>query len=295
MKNYLLYILLCAFTSFGFAQATLEQANEKFAAEDWKGASEDYKSHLKKNKGDSAAWFNLALCQRSLKDYASSIKSFEKARKTNFSGFRVDFNQAKAYVLNGETDMMYTVMEASAANGFPAFVRLKNDPEFASVQEEERFKALVSTVEINAYPCLSNEDSRHFDFWIGEWDVYFNGRKVGDNSITRAQGGCAIHENYTTAGSYSGQSINFYSPVDQKWHQHWVGSSGDVYNYVETKRSEGYLQFESEFINPQGALTLSRLTFTLNEDGTVSQLFENSSDGGETWSQGFNGLYKRKD
>ena len=119
-------------------------------------------------------------------------------------------------------------------------------------------------------------------------------RKVGDNSITMAVGGCAIHENYTTQGNYAGQSINFYDPIDKKWHQHWVGSGGDVYNYLETKREEGLLQFESKFMGSQGAISFSRLTFTLNEDGSVRQLFESSTDEGKTWNSAFDGLYKKK-
>ncbi|MEM1409036.1 MAG: hypothetical protein AAGG59_19785, partial [Bacteroidota bacterium] len=146
----------------------------------------------------------------------------------------------------------------------------------------------------NAYPCLSASDYRHFDFWLGTWDVFASGRKAGVNVISMAEGGCAIHENYTTAGNYSGQSINYYDPIDEKWHQHWVGSGGDVYNYLETKRDTGMLQFESKFMGPGGQIGLSRLTFTLNDDGTVRQLFESSVDDGKTWSTAFDGLYKKQ-
>ncbi len=171
---------------------------------------------------------------------------------------------------------------------------MKNDKEFSAYSETDGFKEVLEKVKNNAYPCLTGKDYRHFDFWLGEWDVYANGRKVGDNSITMAQGGCAIHENYVTAGNYAGQSINYYDPIAKKWHQHWVGSGGDVYNYLETKREEGLLQFESDFMGANGQISLSRLTFTLNEDGTVRQLFEASTDEGKTWTIGFDGLYKKK-
>ena len=89
-------------------------------------------------------------------------------------------------------------------------------------------------------------------------------------------------------------AINFYDPIDKLWHQHWVGSGSDTYNYLETKRDKGLLQFESKFMNPGGNITLSRLTFTLREDGTVRQLFESSSDDGKTWTPAFDGIYKKK-
>ena len=125
--------------------------------------------------------------------------------------------------------------------------------------------------------------------------MYAGGQKGGENSITMTKGGCVIHENYVTSGNYAGQSINFHGPIDNLWHQHWVGSSGNTYNYLETKRNKGLLQFESEFMNPGGSITRSRLTFRLNDDGTVRQLFEGSSDGGNTWTSAFDGLYKRKE
>lgn len=293
MKKHL-FLLLCIFSIQVSGQGTKESATEKFNAQDWAGAAKDYSKYLKKNDSDSSAWYSLAMCQKSLGDYDKSIASFQKAKDRNFNANFADYGIAKAYTLKGDSEKMYTTLEAAATNGLFFYSSLLKDSEFAGYQEEGRFKKLLGKVELNAYPCLSNANFRHFDFWIGEWDVYVGGQKVGENSITKAKGGCAIHENYITQRNYAGQSINFYSPVDKKWHQHWVGSSGDVYNYVETKREEGLLQFVSDFRTFQGNIVLSRLTFTLNDDGTVRQLFESSSDDGETWTSAFDGLYKPK-
>ena len=294
MKKYLI-LLLYTISSPIQSQDLADKANKKFSNEDWVGATKDYTNYLQKNKTDSAAWFYLAMSYKNLGNYSEAVVSFKKAKETNFNQYSVDFNLAKVYALQQDVNNMYAILEYTAENGFPAYTRLKTDAEFTSYQSEDRFKSLLEKVELNAYPCLSNEKFRHFDFWIGEWEVFVNGKKAGDNSITRAAGGCAIHESYVTAGNYSGQSINFFSPVDQKWHQHWVGSGGDVYNYTETKKEKGFMQFISKFMNAQGDVSLSRLTFTLNEDGTVRQLFENSNDEGKSWNSAFDGLYKRKE
>jgi len=37
-------------------------------------------------------------------------------------------------------------------------------------------------------PCESIPQYKQFDFWIGEWDVTAEGRKVGDSSIQRFSG-----------------------------------------------------------------------------------------------------------
>ncbi len=294
MKQLLLITLLC-FSAVAFSQELKKSAQEKFNNQDWAGAAKDYTKYLKKNKTDSAAWYSLGMCQINLEDYDGSIKSLTTAKETNFNKHLVNFNLAKIYSKKNDPDNMLATLEKAAEEGLFTYTGLKNSPEFESYQEKDRFQKVLRKVELNAYPCLSWDKARHFDFWLGEWDVLVNGNKVGENSITMAKGGCAIHENYTTARNYAGQSINFYSPVDEKWHQHWVGSSGDVYNYVEVAKSEGMLQFQSDFKGPTGQLSLSRLTFTLNEDGTVRQLFESSTDNGKTWTPAFDGLYKKKD
>ena len=288
----LIFVLTCQSAN---SQDLLESANEKFTNEDWSGAAKDFKKYLKKNDADSAAWYSLGMSQFNLEQYENAVSSLSTAKDRNFNPHAADINIAKAWIKSGATEKMYSALEVAAENGLLTYSRLTLDEEFESVRATDRFQQIVDKVELNAYPCLSDEKARHFDFWIGEWDVYVGEQKVGENSITRAQGGCAIHENYITTRNYAGQSINFYSPVDEKWHQHWVGSSGDVYNYVEVDRKEGMLQFLSDFKNPfNGNLSLSRLTFTLNEDGTVSQLFESSTDDGETWASSFNGIYKKK-
>ncbi|GAB4231511.1 MAG: hypothetical protein Tsb0034_03910 [Ekhidna sp.] len=295
MKSTLTSLLFLICLS-AFSQTLLESATEKFNNQKWAEASKDFTKYLKKENQDSSAWFGLGVCQRNLGEYLPALESFKKAKSTNFNPFIVDYNIAKVHALTSATEAMYDLLDSLANNGFFAFSQLSQDTEFDKYRDSDRFNQILKKVELNAYPCLSSEDARHFDFWIGEWDVYVNGQVVGLNKITRAKGGCAIHENYTTSRNYAGQSINFYSPVDEKWHQHWVGSSGDVYNYVETKREEGLLQFVSEFKNPgNGNISLSRLTFTLNDDGTVRQLFESSTDDGKTWTPAFDGLYKRRD
>ncbi len=277
------------------AQKLKESALDHFNNQRWEEATKDYEKFLKKNDGDSADWYNLAMAHSRLENYEAAIKNFREAKDRNFNVQFIYWGISKSYAMMNDEKNTLASLNEGAANGLGTFALLQSDPAFADYRDSDAFKEVLGKVELNAYPCLSSENYRHFDFWLGEWDVFVNGNKVGENSITMAKGGCAIHENYTTARNYAGQSINFFDPIDQKWHQHWVGSSGDTYNYLETKRDDGLLQFESKFMNPGGNITLSRLTFTLLEDGTVRQLFESSSDEGKTWTSAFDGIYKKKE
>lgn len=287
-------IILTLISGRLLAQDLQQSALENFNNQQWEAASKNYLKYLKKNDGDSADWYNLAVSQGRLKKYDKAIESFNEAKKRNFNPGFIYYALAKIYAEKEDKESVITMLKEGAENGLGALARLKSDSSFESYQQLPQFQAVLEKVKLNAYPCLSAQDYRHFDFWLGEWDVFAGGRKAGENYITMAQGGCAIHENYVTQGNYAGQSINYYDPIDKKWHQHWVGSSGDVYNYLETKREEGLLQFESKFMGRGGNISLSRLTFSLNDDGTVRQLFESSTDGGKTWSPAFDGLYKKK-
>ncbi|OEK04188.1 hypothetical protein BFP71_11940 [Roseivirga misakiensis] len=277
-----------------FCQDLKESALDYFNKQEWKAAEKTYKQYLKNAPKDSLAWYNLAISNFKTHDYKSAIKHFTKARENNFPAPNIVIGLSKTYAEQGDKENLMKTLSHGADNGLATYSLLTKDASFTKYQNYPDFKAILDKVALNAYPCLGQSNYRHFDFWIGEWDVFVNNRKVGENSITMAQGGCAIHENYKTAGNYAGQSINFYDPIDKKWHQHWVGSGGDVYNYLETRREEGLLQFESKFMGPNGNISLSRLTFTLKEDGTVRQLFENSTDEGKTWTPSFDGLYKKK-
>ncbi|MEM8895625.1 MAG: hypothetical protein AAGC88_13670 [Bacteroidota bacterium] len=295
MKNILFIALICISAS-AYSQTLLERATASFINQEWEESFQLLEEYLDDNQTDSAAWYGLGVSQMNLDLLEEAVSSLTKAKQFNFNSNSVDFNLAKVYIKLNDGGRFYQILELAAdENGLANLTALKTDPVFSSMQNDARFQTLLKKVEENAYPCLTSEDARHLDFWLGEWDVFARGRKAGVNIITRAIGGCAIHENYTTQGNYAGQSINFYSPVDKKWHQHWVGSAGDIYNYVETKKEAGLLQFQSEYLTSKGDIALSRLTFTQNDDGTVRQLFENSVDQGVTWTPGFDGQYKKRD
>ena len=146
-----------------------------------------------------------------------------------------------------------------------------------------------------AVPCLNDPRSRRFDFWIGDWQLTGTngGQPAGENLITRQDEGCVIHERYTTSYGYSGQSLNFYDPVVDKWRQVWVDTSGNVIDYVGDL-VDGEMRMEGTAHQRDGSTQLSRVTFTPNPDGTVRQFMERSTDDGETWTVAFDAVYSKK-
>lgn len=143
-----------------------------------------------------------------------------------------------------------------------------------------------------APPTCEAAEYRQFDFWVGDWDVSVAGRPGGRNLITSEEKGCLIHEHWT-GGSQTGQSFNFYDRNDGMWHQVWVSSTGSVLR-LSGRLRDGAMVYEGEARRPDGSVMLHRLVFTPNADGTVRQHWTSSTDGGATWQDAFDGLYRRR-
>jgi hypothetical protein len=135
-----------------------------------------------------------------------------------------------------------------------------------------------------------------FDFWIGEWDVFWTGTetKIGESRIETAADGHAIVEHWTSRrGPQTGISLTSCHHFSGEWQQFYVGSGGQTTHY-RGGFVEGKLVLVAEAVTPAGAKFQTRGTWTHNPDGTVRQQFETSIDGGATWKLGFDGTYRRK-
>lgn len=146
-------------------------------------------------------------------------------------------------------------------------------------------------------PCTCcSENHRAFDFWVGTWSVTDpDGNVVGQNTIKKVEGGCAIREKWTSSnGNTTGTSINFYNRESAQWEQLWVDNTGGHLK-LKGNRAGNQMVLSSEGKkNLEGRTVVNRITWTLNDDGTVRQLWEVMEDGKVTRTV-FDGLYRQKD
>ena len=141
-------------------------------------------------------------------------------------------------------------------------------------------------------PC-SSEQHRQFDFWVGRWDVTANDQPAGTNEITLAHGDCVLKENWTSAqGNFTGSSLNLYDAATDRWHQTWVDTTGNLLE-LNGGLQDGSMVLQGERPTQEGGMSLQRITWTPNEDGSVRQHWETSTDGGDSWSTVFDGLYEK--
>ena len=142
-------------------------------------------------------------------------------------------------------------------------------------------------------PPVLPPESRQFDFWVGEWDVTNPaGKMAGQSKIELIAGGAGVLENWTGAGGYTGRSLNAWNATQKEWQQYWVGSDGGVLQLVGGI-VEGRMVLSAER-EVRGQRRLERITWTPNADGTVRQHWEQSTDGGKTWTTAFDGLYRKR-
>jgi hypothetical protein len=140
--------------------------------------------------------------------------------------------------------------------------------------------------------ACSGPEHRQFDFWVGDWEVKrSDGSVAGRNTITRVANGCGVHEYWRGAGGQNGTSINWYEPATGKWYQVWVGLG--LYLRLEGGIEDGKMVLAGPRQTQQGEV-VDRITWTPLDDGRVRQLWDLSSDGGQSWQTLFDGTYARR-
>lgn len=155
------------------------------------------------------------------------------------------------------------------------------------------FFPLIVIAQTTDCPCCSPEHAA-FDFWVGTWQVSNpDGSPAGTNSITKEEDGCVLREHWTSANAgFSGTSLNFYNKSSGHWEQLWIDNSGNHLKLKGNREGNQMILSSDEFVHTDGNKSINRITWTLNEDGTVNQLWE-LLQGGEVKQVLFNGLYRR--
>lgn len=142
-------------------------------------------------------------------------------------------------------------------------------------------------------PCASEQHAQ-FDFWVGEWEVFTPaGRKVAHSSIQRLHNGCAVREQWMPIGGTGGSSLNAYDKPSGRWKQRWIGSGGSIVDFEGGRVGEEMvLSGYWSGVNGPGQDGLVRMTYTPNEDGSVRQFGEVSTDHGLNWQVSFDFTYR---
>lgn len=146
-------------------------------------------------------------------------------------------------------------------------------------------------------PCAQDPNFRAFDFWVGEWEVtpvnLPAGRPKPQSRIEKILGDCVILEHWMPAGNPGGKSFNIYNRARRQWEQTWVDASGSVVYFTGQAR-DGAMEYTSTTPLPNGGTQLGKMSYYRVAADSVRQVWQQSTDGGKTWTTAFDGMYVRK-
>lgn len=143
-------------------------------------------------------------------------------------------------------------------------------------------------------PCSSKKHSQ-FDFWEGSWVVYdTKGKILGTNNLIKMQNNCVMQENWESkTGPSRGTSYNYYNKADDSWNQVWVDNTGFSL-VLKGKLVDGKMVLKSNIIETKKGKYYNQITWTKNDDNSVTQLWEYRNENHEIISEVFKGIYKKE-
>ncbi len=136
-----------------------------------------------------------------------------------------------------------------------------------------------------------------FDFWIGQWDVFdrASNERAGSSSITLHDDGCVIEEVWTGVTPHdTGRSLNMYDITTGKWLQFWMNTIGDVSRFEGGPTADGMRVTAMNEMRPGGSRVVALgIEWTSQADGSVRQHGTFSLDGGQSWRDRYDYVYRR--
>jgi hypothetical protein len=145
-------------------------------------------------------------------------------------------------------------------------------------------------------PACAAQEYGQFDFWVGAWDVYRTGgdRLVGRSLIEKLYDGCGVRENWMPVGRAGGGSLNSFVPDAGEWRQIWIDSANSWAEFRGGLQG-GAMVLSGTWrgMNGPGTAPLVRISYIPQQDRSIRQLGEQSTDDGQSWTTAFDFTYRR--
>ena len=276
--------------------AVVRTADDAYGRQDWVQAARGYATFTGQFVAGPRTWYRLGVAEGTLAHWPRAIAAYRAADSLGVPPNFAAYNMACAFARLAQVDSALAVLGRACDRGFGNPTALDQDSDLVAVRADARFKALRERADHNANPCRYRPESRQFDFWVGDWEVFDNqrgGARVGHSHVERIIGDCVIFENWTGGMGGTGKSFNAYNTQTGAWQQNWMDNSGTVTNYGDGHFADGHLSFIAHNVDPTGAKWLDRLTFFDLGPDRVRQFSERSDDDGKTWSTIYDFEYRR--
>jgi tetratricopeptide (TPR) repeat protein len=230
---------------------TMQEAGALLGAQDWQAASVAYAKIVIAQPNNGQAWQLLGYSLHANGDLDRALRVHMKA--AIFPNVRpiALYNVACVHALQGRTDQAFEYLDQAIAAGFNDPAQFAGDSDLNSLHADARWAQLSRVLageveiveeEIVEEPIIQDieivEDAvqrdlgtaikladlapeSRFDFWVGEWDVYYEGQKVTEWTVVKELNGKLIRQ---SCPEY--MTIANFEPTTKKWHMSWVSNEG---------------------------------------------------------------------
>jgi hypothetical protein len=101
--------------------------------------------------------------------------------------------------------------------------------------------------------------------------------------IARTNRGCVVHERFSAATGFEGESFSVLTPAG--WRQTWVDNSGGYLLFDGTTDADGRVveMRQAPFETPQGQMQTNRMIWEDVTDDALVWRWQASLDDGATW------------
>ncbi|MDH3223206.1 MAG: tetratricopeptide repeat protein, partial [Gemmatimonadota bacterium] len=259
-------------------------------------AADAYRLAVAEDPDHGMSWFRLGMALHELGVWGGAASAYERAIELGTQSVSARWRLARVRAQAGDSEAAFQALEELASSGFGSVATLSSEAELAGLRDDGRWSDVLQRVQANSEPCMHQEVSRRFDFWIGEWEVFSpQGAPLGENRVESVLVGCALVENWTNTAGRSGKSLNVYDPSlgDPAWRQLYVGDFGGVTDYRDGRWEDGVMHFQARVLGAQGDTLTRHMRFRPVGKDTVQQIIEDEDATGQTTLQ-FHGVYVRK-
>ncbi len=145
----------------------------------------------------------------------------------------------------------------------------------------------------HALPNCNAPEFSQFDFWIGEWDLYWEDSLRGTNTVRKGLDNCSIEENFSEFNDgLQGKSWSVYNPKKQKWQQTWIDNKGS-YLLFEGALKGDTMTLQHEKTTTTGEQILFQMLFHHIKPDSFDWAWQRSKDKGRTWETQWQIHYQR--
>jgi hypothetical protein len=142
-------------------------------------------------------------------------------------------------------------------------------------------------------PSCSAAEFAQMDFWLGEWDVVWDGGQ-GVNRITKELDGCVIQESFEggpSTGNLIGRSVSTFDQRLGRWRQTWVDNQGGYFALTGGQIGDDFVLVNSRLTDDAPHL---RMLFEDIEANSLIWRWQRSTDNGQTWTDAWVISYRRR-